>query len=126
GGGGGWKDDNDQHRIFAVMMATIVSRCGSPALLEETLRPLGKAHYNRGVKESYYRSLEKALVEALGEVLGPDAFPPPSKAAWMTFVATVSECMMLAGDGVAPRQQGLMITGRKEVKAGLRSNGERG
>lgn len=79
------------------------------------------------MKDSYYGSLGKALVQAVGETLGPDSFPPSVALAWQGFFATVSGCMMIAGDGVAPRRQRVVVAvGERTTVDGPRKNHPQG
>lgn len=51
-------------------------------------------------------ALVQAVKESLEKKAGSEAaFPPSAAAAWEGFFSTISGCMLLAGDGMAPRQQ---------------------
>lgn len=54
------------------------------------------------MKESYFRSLGIALVEAVEDALDDnEPLSASTVAAWNDFILTVSACMMLAGAGVS-------------------------
>lgn len=52
-------------------------------------------------------------MKALRETLGEEGLPASATAAWEAFFATVSACMMIAGDGVAPRRHVALLDGAR-------------
>ena len=74
------------------MLELIVSLLEKSASLEAELRELGARHEGYGVKEAYYPTVGRALLDMLGEVLGP-AWTPALRAAWVEFYGWVANIM---------------------------------
>jgi methyl-accepting chemotaxis protein len=69
-------------------------------LLTEILMELGEKHVRYGVKPAYFPSMGRALIEAIGELLGPDEFTADVKSDWIEVYGALSYDMIRAQKNV--------------------------
>ena len=62
------------------MLTLAVNLTDRPESLETEMRQLGARHVAYGMKDEHYDLIRRALIDTLGDVLGPD-FTPATRAA---------------------------------------------
>src|SRR5262249_32248061 len=65
----------EQSRKLMDMLALALSLSANPAAFETELRELGARHRTYGVREEYYDTVGRAMLEMLADVLGADYTP---------------------------------------------------
>lgn len=83
----------EQEAKFTHQLSDIVDSLGRLDELVERTEALGARHVAYGVRTAHYRTVGRALIEALATVLG-DRFDDATREAWVLAYNLVAECMM--------------------------------
>ncbi len=94
-------DQMEQEKQLAVMLTTMIKGLDRLDELKPTLWALGRRHIKYGVREADYNAFFEALMWALGVFLG-DQFSRPTKNAWVSFYAFISQIMQNQLDWHSP------------------------
>lgn len=92
-------DMRSQGQKLANMLLFIVQGLTQPEVLLPAVRELGARHANYRVKDEHYATVERALVDALGESLGRE-FTAEMRRAWSRALRVLS-CVMIEASNVA-------------------------
>lgn len=85
-------------KFWAVLVEIVAGLSRPHALIQQTLKPLGRRHANYGIQPNHYHTFSQALRHALADILG-DAFTGEVEAAWMEAYYLVAGIMKESGDG---------------------------
>ena len=88
-------DMRSQGQKLGDMLVFIVRGLEQPEVLMPAVRELGARHANYRVKDEHYATVQRALVDALGEVLGRE-FTAEMRQAWGKALQVISHVMIEA------------------------------
>jgi len=93
----------EQSRKLIDMLGLALSLLTRPGALEVELRELGARHRTYGVRDEYYDTVGRAMLEMLADVLGAE-FTPMVNEAWAKFYGFMAETMKSGAATAAPLQ----------------------
>jgi len=82
------------------MLALVLSLSERPEHLKTELRELGSRHVGYGVRNEYYETVGRALLDMFAQVLGED-FTPATRTAWTEFYKFMAATMTEKTESVA-------------------------
>lgn len=86
-------DMKEQGQKLMKMIATAVNGLDRLEAIVPAVQDLGRRHVAYGVKPEHYDTVGAALLQTLEQGLGPQAFTPPVKAAWVTVYTVLATTM---------------------------------
>jgi hemoglobin-like flavoprotein len=84
-------------KFWAVLVEILAGLSRPHALIQQTLKPLGRRHAHYGIQPDHYHTFAQALRHALAEILD-DAFTDEVEAAWMEAYYLVAGIMKESGE----------------------------
>jgi hemoglobin-like flavoprotein len=86
------------HEKFWAVLVEIVAGLSRPhALIQHTLKPLGRRHARYGIQPDHYHTFAQALRYALADILG-NAYTQEVESAWMEAYYLVTGIMKESGE----------------------------